>query len=161
MVFRLKMENVSGQEMVKDGQLWRMGISQLGNVGMGQLARSGATVADAMPVSNQQTQSVLALVPSDLLVQTIGWLMLLAIGYNIVIMYSQQYIIRDGRCKCWVEEVSDPCENPLEKTCYWLYDGRCNDEPLVDEGYTEDTGYICNRFAYLHYRVRQKRWRCF
>lgn len=72
MVFRLKMENVSGQEMVKDGQLWRMGISQLGNVGMGQLARSGATVADAMPVSNQQTQSVLALVPSDLLVQTIG-----------------------------------------------------------------------------------------
>jgi len=52
---------------------------------------------------------------------------------------------RDGRCKCWVEEVSDPCENPLEKTCYWLYDGRCNDEPLVDEGYTEDTGYICNR----------------
>ena len=67
------MENVSGGTMLMvDGQVRRMGMWPLANVGMGPLARSGAIVADALPVTSPQTPSVLAHVPSDLLAQTTG-----------------------------------------------------------------------------------------
>ena len=65
------MGNVSGIPMV-DGQPRGMVMWQLVNVGMEPLARSGATVADALPVTSPQTASVLVLAPSDLQVQTTG-----------------------------------------------------------------------------------------
>ena len=55
-----------------DGQPRGMVMWQLVNVGMEPLARSGATVADALPVTSPQTASVLVLAPSDLQVQTTG-----------------------------------------------------------------------------------------